>query len=60
MNGRLSFMATYSSEGDLLDNVLTLTVMDSAITIPTGNHTLTLYFEKEDGSYSIVTYDFTV
>ncbi len=58
MDGKILFGASYSSEGGLEDNVLNLTIMNS--TISPGSHTLTLYFEKEDGSYSIVTYDFTV
>ena len=58
MDGKILFGASYSSEGGLEDNVLNLTIMNS--TISPASHTLTLYFEKEDGSYSIVTYDFTV
>ena len=58
MDGKILFGASYSSEGGLEDNVLNLTIMNS--TISPGSHTLTLYYEKEDGSYSIVTYDFTV
>ncbi|NBI90468.1 hypothetical protein D3Z45_07695 [Lachnospiraceae bacterium] len=53
---RLSFEATYSSEGDLVDNVLTLSVLDSSISIPEGSHTLSIGLE--DGT--ILTFDFTV
>ncbi len=52
---RLSFITEYSSEGELEDNVLTLTVMDPSISIPEGNHTLTIVFY--DGKTS--TFDFT-
>lgn len=53
---RLSFEATYNSEGDLVDNVLTLSVLDSSISIPEGSHTLSIGLE--DGT--ILTFDFTV
>ncbi len=53
---RLAFSTEYSSEGELEDNVLTLTVMDPSISIPTGNHTLTIVFY--DGT--TLTFDFTV
>ncbi len=52
---KLGFTAGYSSEGGLEDNVLTLTVMDPSITIPTGSHTLTIVI---DGT--TLTFDFTV
>ncbi len=53
---KLVFEAVYSSEGDLVDNVLTLTVMDPGITIPAGSHTLTIVLD--DGT--TLTIDFTV
>ena len=53
---RLAFSTEYSSEGELEDNVLTLTVMDPTISIPTGSHTLTIVFY--DGE--TLTFDFTV
>lgn len=58
MDGKILFGASYSSEGGLEDNVLNLTIMNS--TISPGSHTLTLYFKKEDNSYSLVTYNFTM
>ena len=53
---KLGFIAEYGSEGDLEGNVLILTVMDSAISIPAGSHTLTIVFY--DGT--TLTFDFTV
>ncbi len=53
---KLGFSTEYSSEGDLEDNVLTLTVMDPSISIPAGSHTLTVVFY--DGTTA--TFDFTV
>ena len=55
--GKLLFEAKYSSEGDFESNVLTLTVMDRAVTIPKGSHTLTIIFYDYE---AILTYDFTV
>ena len=51
-----SFIAEYGSEGDLENNVLTLTMQDPAISIPAGGHTLTIVFY--DGT--TLTFDFTV
>ena len=56
MEGKYSFTAEYTSEGDLMDNVLTLYITDPTVTIPEGSHTLTIEFY--DGT--ILTYDFTV
>ncbi len=53
---KLGFIAEYGSEGDLEGNVLILTVMDLAISIPAGGHTLTIVFY--DGT--TLTFDFTV
>ena len=53
---QLAFDTRYSSEGGLEDNVLTLTVLDSTISIPPGNHTLTVVLY--DGK--TLTFDFTV
>ena len=53
---KLGFIAEYGSEGDLEGNVLILTVMDLAIPIPAGGHTLTIVFY--DGT--TLTFDFTV
>ena len=53
---KVSFMATYDSEGDMYDNVLILTVMDSSVSIPEGSHVLTIGL---DGG-STLTYNFTV
>ncbi len=40
---KLLLEATYSSEGDLEDNVLTIRVVDPSVSIPEGSHTLTLH-----------------
>ena len=56
MEGKYLFTAEYTSEGDLMDNVLTLYITDPTVTIPEGSHTLTIVFY--DGT--ILTYDFTV
>ncbi len=56
INQKLGFTAEYSSEGGLVNNVLTLTVMDPSISIPDGSHTLTIVFY--DGKTA--TFDFTV
>ena len=53
---KLAFNTVYGSEGDLVDNVLTLTIMDPTISIPEGSHTLTIVLK--DGK--TLTYDFTV
>lgn len=53
---KLGFIVEYGSEGDLEGNVLILTVMDLAISIPAGGHTLTIVFY--DGT--TLTFDFTV
>lgn len=53
---RPSFFADYDSEGGLEDNVLILTMMDSGISIPAGEHTLTIVFT--DGKTA--TFNFTV
>ena len=50
------FIAEYGSEGDLENNVLTLTMQELAISIPAGGHTLTIVFY--DGT--TLTFDFTV
>lgn len=52
---KLGFTTQYSSEGELEDNVLTLTVMDPSISIPAGSHTLTIVLY--DGTR--LTFDFT-
>lgn len=56
MEGKHSYTAEYTSEGDLTDNVLTLYIADSTVTIPEGSHTLTIVFY--DGT--TLTFDFTV
>ncbi len=56
IGGKLGFEAVYSSEGDLVENVLTLSVMDPTISIPEGSHTLTIVLY--DGT--TLTFDFTV
>ena len=53
---KLGFIAEYGSEGDLEGNVLILTVMDRAISIPAGSHILTVVLD--DGT--TLTFDFTV
>ena len=53
---KLAFNTVYGSEGDLVDNVLTLTIMDPTISIPAGSHTLTIILY--DGT--TLTFDFTV
>ena len=53
---KLAFNVTYRSEGDLSDNVLIMTVMDPSISIPAGDHTLTIVLY--DGTR--LTFDFTV
>ncbi len=56
ISGKLGFIAKYSSQGGLEDNVVTLTVMDPSVSIPKGSHTLTVVLY--DGK--ILTFDFTV
>ena len=56
ISGKLGFIAKYSSQGGLEDNVVTLTVMDPSVSIPKGSHTLTVILY--DGK--ILTFDFTV
>ncbi len=56
IEGKLGFFADYGSEGDLEDNVLTLTVMDPSVSIPGGSHTLTIVLYSGE----ILTFDFTV
>ena len=56
MNGKILFEGTYSSEGGLENNVLTLTIMDPSITIPEGSHTLTIILND----WTPVKYNFTV
>ena len=53
---KLALSTEHSSEGGLVDNVLTITVMDPGITIPAGSHTLTIVLY--DGT--TLTIDFTV
>lgn len=53
---KLAFQTDYSSEGGLEDNVLTIATMDPSISIPAGNHTLTIVLY--DGS--VLTFDFSV
>ncbi|MDE6925293.1 MAG: hypothetical protein K2P59_08560 [Acetatifactor sp.] len=56
ITGKLGFYADYSSEGGLEDNVLTLTVMDPSVSIPSGSHILTIVLN----SGKTLTFDFTV
>ena len=56
LGGRLTYMAEYGSEGDLMDNVLTLVVMDPSISLSEGSHTLTIVFYDS----TTLTFDFTV
>ena len=53
---KLGFSTEYGSEGDLEENVLTLTVMDPSISIPAGSHTLTIVLYEG----KTLTFDFTV
>lgn len=53
---KLLFSAEAGSEGGLQDNVRTLTIVDTSISIPAGSHTLTVVLS--DGK--TLTYDFTV
>lgn len=53
---QLAFSTEYSSEGGLVNNVLTMTVLDPGISISAGSHTLTIVLD--DGTR--LTFDFTV
>lgn len=54
---KLMLDTVYGNEGSLTDNVLTMTILDSSISIPAGNHTLTVFLDE---GATFVTYDFTV
>lgn len=56
LGGKVTYMAEYGSEGGLVDNVLTLVVMDPSISLSEGSHTLTIVFYD----YTTLTFDFTV
>lgn len=55
IEGKVGFYADYESEGELEENVLVLTVMDPAISLPEGSHTLTIVLDGKT-----LTFDFTV
>lgn len=53
---KLSCSTEYGSEGGMMDNVLTITVMDSSLSLTEGSHTLTITLY--DGT--ALAYEFTV
>lgn len=57
INGKLLLSTEYGSEGGVVDNVLTITILNSSI--PEGSHTLTVFLD--DGTnVTSAAYDFTM